>query len=199
MYDQENSDERKFHQGVNGPYHWLTVTGGVHMATLLHLCPEAVSNRFLAVTSLDSGIRELAEEEADAGWQLTGDVAYSPLVTSVGTLRFQRDGLEFPGYDEWYVFDARPSKLGQVFHGNPFEFQAGNGEILVFVNMFAFALHDDDPGMQGIVDIFWNQLKTFEAETFIADGRDCLTLLSKSWSLIDRFQERLVNSSAPSA
>jgi hypothetical protein len=149
----ENSDERICRRGLHGPYHWLTVTGDVFIGTLLRLCPEVVLNRYLAVTSLDSGIRRLSEEETEAGWQLRGDVAYSPLVTSVDTLRYQRDGPEFPGYDEWYVFET-PRELGRVFHGNFFEFQAGRGEILTFVNTFAFVLHDPEPYMPGILSIF---------------------------------------------
>jgi hypothetical protein len=59
-----------------------------------------VLNRYLAVTSRDSGVRTLLDGEAEMGWELRGDVAYSPLIESVGSLKFQRDGLEFPGYDE---------------------------------------------------------------------------------------------------
>ena len=168
------------------------------MGTLLQLCPEAVLNRYLAVTSFDSGIRTPSEQETNAGWQFSGDVAYSPMVTSVDTLQFQRDGLEFPGYDEWYVFDT-PRKLGPLFHGSPFEFQAGRGETINFVNMFAFVLHDDDPNIRGIFNIFWRQLKTFEPETFIADGLDCFTLVSKNRELIDNFQSRLLSGQTPSA
>ena len=190
MPAEESSNERFYRKGLHAPYHWLTVTGNVYIGTLLRLCPEVVLNRYLAVTLFDSGIRSLSEEETEAGWQLSGDIACSPLVTSVDTLRFQRDGLEFPGYDEWYVFET-PRKLGRVFQGNPFEFQAGRGEILTFVNHLAFVLHKPDGGMPGMLSIFWDQLKAIEPESFIADGRECLTLVSKNRDLLDRFQQRL--------
>ncbi len=120
----------------------------------------------------------LSDEETELGWELRGDVAYSPIIESTDSLKFQRDGLEFPGYDEWYVFETRRN-LGRVYQGNYFEFQPARGEILVFVNSPAFVLHDPEPYMPGILDIFWNQLEIIEPETFIADGQDCLTLVSR--------------------
>jgi hypothetical protein len=190
MQPDDSSSERTFHKGVHGDYHWLTVTGDVYMGTLLGLRPEAVLNRYLAVTSRDSGVRTLSEGDTATGWDLRGDIAYSPLITSVDSLEFQRDGLEFPGYDEWYVFET-PRGIGRVFRGNYFEFQPGRGEILVFVNSPAFVLNDPEPYMPGILDIFWNQLKMIQPETFIADGGECLTLVSKKQGLLDNFQQRL--------
>ncbi len=187
-----NSDEFTVRRGLHASYQCLTATGDVYMGTLLRLCPEAVLNRYLAVTSYDSGVRHLSETESSAGWRSRDDIAYSPLVESVDSLQFQRDGLDSPGYDEWYVLEA-PRDLGRVFHGNYFEFQPGCGQIMVFVNTFAFVLHDPDPYMPGILDIFWNQLELVQPETFIADGRDCLTLVSKNEALIDNTQERLTS------
>jgi hypothetical protein len=190
MPAEESADECIVRTGVHAPYRWLTATDEVYMGTLLRLCPEAVLNRYLAVTSYDSGVRRLSETERSSGWSLRGDVAYSPLVTSVDSLQFQRDGLDGPGYDEWYVFQG-PRDLGRVFQGNPFEFQPGCGQILVFVNTPAFVLHDPAPYMPDILDIFWNQLALLQPETFIADGRDFLTLVSKNEALVQHAHERL--------
>lgn len=143
------------------------------------------------MTSLDSGTRRLSEEETAAGWQLRGDVAYSPLVNSVDTLRYQRDGLDFPGYDEWYVFET-PRDLGRIFHGNYFEFKPGCGDILVFVNTPAFVLHDSQPYLPGILDIFWNQIKMIDPQTFIADERDFLTFVTKRKMVLENLKERLL-------
>ena len=147
-------------------------------------------NRYLAVTSYDSGVRHLSEEEISAGWLLTGDVAYSPLIISADTLKFQRDGLESPGYDEWYVL-PKQRELGEVFHGEFFEFQPGGGQILAFVNILDFVLHDPTPSMPGILDIFWSQLISIAPETFIADGHDCLTVVSRNEELIRSLHERI--------
>jgi len=91
------------------------------MGNLLRLCPELVLHRYLAVTSYDSGIRRLTAEECDSGWQSRGDIVYSPLIESIDRLLCQRDGPDCPCYDEWYVFDT-PRDLGQIVHGNIFEF-----------------------------------------------------------------------------
>ena len=183
-----DDDQRIITRGTHGEFHWLTVGGDVYMGTFLTLVPEAVLGRYLAVTSLDSGVpREFPE--LLPGWKLRGDVVYSPIVESVGSLLYQRDGPESPGYDEWYVF-ATPHDLGQVFHGNYFEFQPGRGETLVFVNTFAFVLHK--PGvLPEILDRFWNQLEIIDPESYIADGRDYLTFVSKRKELVDRLNERL--------
>lgn len=53
-----------------------------------------------------------------------------------------------------------------------------------FVSMPAFVLHDPDPYLPGILDLFWNQLMRIQPETFIADGRNCLTLVSINEKLI---------------
>jgi hypothetical protein len=86
---EEISDERTVRRGIHGRYRWISIAGDVYMGTLLRLCPEAVLHRYIAVTSYDSGIRRLSEEDVSAGWQLRGDIAYSPLVSSVESLAYQ--------------------------------------------------------------------------------------------------------------
>jgi len=86
MHEVEDPDERIVRRGLQAPYHWLTATGDVYMGTLMEVCPEAVLNRYLAVTSFDSGVRRITEDERLAGWHLRGDIAYSPRVASVQSL-----------------------------------------------------------------------------------------------------------------
>jgi hypothetical protein len=131
-----------------------------------------------------------SDAEHSAGWHLRGDVAYSPVIESLDSLQFQRDGLDVPGYDEWYVFQGMRD-LGQVFDGNYFDFRPDCGQIMVFVNSPAFVLHHPNPYLPGILEIFWNQLILIEPETFIADGDDHFTLVSKDVTLVDQFQKRL--------
>ncbi|MDQ6704414.1 MAG: hypothetical protein M3Z85_00465 [Acidobacteriota bacterium] len=161
------------------------------MGTLLNLCPELVLHRYLAVTSLDSGARRLTAGERDAGWNTREEIAYSPLVESLDRLQYQRDGLGFPGYDEWYVFDTPRELPGEIFHGNFFEFQPNSAQLLVFVNMFAFVLHDPEPYMPGILELFWKQIERIEPESYIGDGRDCLTVITLNKTLLDAAHERL--------
>jgi len=183
----EQPECRTIYRGQNGPYHWLTASGDVYMGTLLKACPEAVLVRYLAVTSYDSGIRHLTPEESASGWTLENEIAYSPKVSSIETLAYQRDGLDCPGYDEWYVF-PEPRKLNPIFRDNFFEFQRESSMILVFVNLAAFILHEPEPG---IVDRFWTQVETIAPETYIADGRDYLTVVSRSEPLITTIAHRL--------
>ena len=95
-----------------------------------------------------------------------------------------------PGYDEWYVFES-PQELGRLFHGNFFEFHSRRGEILVFVNSPAFVLHDPEPYMPGMLDLFWDPIEEIEPQSFVADGQAYLTLVTKNQKLTDRVQEGL--------
>ena len=187
----DESDERKINRGVHDGYQWLTCTGEVYMGTVLKLCPEIVLHRYLAVTSLDSGIRRLTAEECNAGWTTQGDIAYSPLIESLDGLQFQRDGLGAPGYDEWYVLETPRELARAVFHGNLFEFQPSSAHLLVFVNTFAFVLHDPAPFIPGILELFWKQMDRVQPESYIADGRDCFTIVSKHRWLVDVVDQRL--------
>ena len=62
---------------------------------------------------------------------------------------------------------------------------------MVFVNSPAFLLHGPNPYMPGILDIFWNQLLQVQPLTFIADGQECLTIVSRDRALIQIAEERL--------
>lgn len=134
----------------------------------------------------------LSDEEIAEGWVLRGDIAYSPRISTVAGLRFQRDGLDSPGYDEWYIFTEPPPALGSIYHGNYFDFQPGPGHVMVFVNDPAFLLHEPNPYLPGILERFWNQMQELQATTFIADGQDCVTLVSTDHALIQTAADRLI-------
>ena len=53
--------------GSHGAYQWLT-TGQHDLGTLLQLCPQAVSGKYIAVTSFDSGPLHLNDNELSDGW-----------------------------------------------------------------------------------------------------------------------------------
>jgi hypothetical protein len=190
MRPEDEGDERIIRRGVHDDYHWLTAAGDVYMGTLLSVCPEIVLGRFVAVTSYDSGFLRLSERDAAAGWIAKDKIAYSPRIPSLDVLSFQRDGTDSPGYDEWYVF-SEERKLNPVFEGNYFEFKPDAARILVFVNTFAFVLHDPEPYMPGILDRFWTQVTSIRPVAFIADGRDCLTVVCRDEVLVDTICSRL--------
>jgi len=127
-----------------------------------------VLGKYVAVTSFDSDSLSLNEEEKAAGWEGRKDIAYSPLIQSVGTLP------ERGGFDEWYVFGA-PVDLGQRGRGNPFEAPLSAGQVEVFVNYGPdFDLHQPN----SLVELFWRQLEWIRPESYIADTHYVLTFVS---------------------
>ena len=180
--------------GEHPPYRWLTSTEQ-YIGTLVRLCPEVLLGRHLAVTSIDSGVPELTDGQAAAHWTARSAVIYSPRLTTLENLFYQRDGPEVPGYDEWYLSDVGQPDLGQPFarDENPFEpaDESRAGRLMVFVNTFVFAIHDPDPITQSVVDMFWRQLERISPESYIADGRDHLTFVSRNNVLFDAVHARL--------
>jgi hypothetical protein len=162
------------------------------MGTILRLCPEIVLNRYVAVTSIDSGIRQLTELEQAAGWQVRRGIGYSPLIRSIDNLQYQLDGDEAPGYDEWYVFES-PNDLGERSQGNVFieQFAPARGRTAVFVDWLAFVLHNSTPSAQTLVELFWKQIDEIEPESYISDGCECLTFVSRDKQLFDSVFDRL--------
>jgi hypothetical protein len=148
--------------GTHAAYQWLT-TGQDHLDDLLLACPQAVLDKYIAVTSLDSGPLTPTDEEISDGWQSREEIAYSPKIQSVEKLAHG----ECAGYDEWYVFET-PTDLGKVFEGNIFEAPLHPGIVATFVNFGGFGFHD--PGMKALVDLFWKQLDYICPESYIADG-----------------------------
>ncbi|MCX6599925.1 MAG: hypothetical protein NTV70_26530 [Acidobacteria bacterium] len=82
--------------------------------------------------------------------------------------------------------------MGSIYHGNYFDFQPGPGHVMVFVNDPAFLLHEPNPYLPGILERFWNQMQELQATTFIADGQDCVTLVSTDHALIQTAADRLI-------
>ena len=119
MAGQESESLRT---GLHPPYRWLT-SSEQYIDTLVRLCPEVVLKRHLAVTSIDSGNPWLTDKQKAADWRLRSGIVYSPRLTTTNELFYQRDGLDSPGYDEWYLFDSRTADLGELIKGsvNPFE------------------------------------------------------------------------------
>jgi hypothetical protein len=157
--------------GSRGAYLWLTASQE-RLDSLLEACPQAVLNKYIAVTSFDSSPLVLSEEEIASGWESRNGIAYSPKIQSIGQLPHE-------GYDEWYVLKS-PANLGQLFQGNLFKAPSLTGQIATFANYGGFSLHDS--AMQALVDLFWTQLESIHPESFIADG-DLLNFVSRDQEL----------------
>jgi hypothetical protein len=145
--------------GSSGAYQWLT-TSKHDLGSLLAACPQAVLDKYLAITSFDSGSLVLNQEETASRWESRNGIAYSPKIQSV-------EKLPQGGFDEWYVFNA-PADLGQLFQGNVFERPLRAGNVAAFVNFGGFSLNN--LAVQALVDLFWPQLESIHPESFIADG-----------------------------
>jgi hypothetical protein len=147
--------------GSHSGYLWLT-TSEHDLDSLLRLCPQVVTGKYIAVTSLDSGPPN--SDEISAGWQSRDKIAYSPRIESVENLAHGECG----GFDEWYVFDA-PRNLGQsLLATNIFEANLGPGTVAVFVNYGDFGFHTS--GAQHFADLFWTQIEWIRPDSYIADG-----------------------------
>lgn len=152
--------------GAHGHYQWLTLVRS-DISTLLELCPEVVLNRYLAVTSIDSGTLKLTDQEKSEGWWTAenarvfsgcdpredrGEVAYSPRLASVHGLPNETHEECCAGFDEWYVFDQPAPAV----------------EMEAFVNWGGYRLYD--PVWKWCADRFWEQMGRLAPESYIADG-----------------------------
>lgn len=192
MATQDQSGEQPIITGTHGGYYWLT-DSDQYIGTLVRICADAVLGRYLAVTSIDSGSAWLTDRQQASKWQLRSGIAYSPRLADVEDLFYQRDGAESPGYDEWYVFDAPPTDLGEVIRENPFlEANAPRpGRLMVFVNYVGFSLHDS--AWDSVSAMFWRQMEWIQPAAYIADGSDYLTFVCKDRQLFDSVCQRLTN------
>lgn len=179
-------------RGTEGDYHWLTSTED-YSGSLLLLCPEIVRDRYVAVTSVDSGIVELTVSEIAAGWTLKQDVAYSPLLHFAEGIPNQYPGKGNCGFDEYYVFDSPPA-LGQRSRANIFapEGAPAPGRIVEIVSNSHFVLHDPNK-LRSVVDLFWQQIQRVRPESFLGNGHECLTFVSRRPELVDFVSQRLLS------
>lgn len=178
--------------GSQGEYFWLVSSYEDYSGTMVALCPEVFVGRYMAVTAIDCGNPWLTDKQKIAGWEERRGIVYSPLLSSIDDVYYQRDGYDTPGFDEWYLF-PKPSDLGELERGNPFEEETAPrpGRPHVFVGMPSAMVHDTDPKCEFIRRMFWNQIGWIQPESHIADGQDCLTFISRNRELFDLVLGRL--------
>jgi hypothetical protein len=167
--------------GRQGQYEWLA-SGGYDLHSLLQLCPEVFLDKYLAVTSFDSGSLVPNDAEKNAGWVSEEEIAYSPQIMST-------ENLPHDLYDEWYVF-CQPRRLGSLAprDKNIFEASIHERQVHNFVNFGALHLHK--PDMKAIADLFWQQLSWIAPESYVADG-ECLAYVSSNEELFAKVKEAL--------
>jgi hypothetical protein len=169
--------------GTKGSYQWLTTEHDLD--TLLSLCPNVAIGKYLAITSRDSGFHSLNDIERSAGWEIHGNIAYSPIIELIETLPSPG------GWDEWYVFGS-PIDLGCVCEGNAFTApQMLPGQVWVFVN-YDLVLHRSE--QESIADLLWRQLEWMNPESYIADGGDRLNFVSRDKDIFRSVHQALRSS-----
>ncbi len=180
-----------FHTGEWGAYRWLTCANDTYMGTVVNRCPEILLGRYVAITSIDSGVPRLTEQQQQVGWECRGGVAYSQAIQTIDELFYQRDGPDSPGYDEWWIFET-PIDLGEVSLNHPFLGTSTRkpDQPIVFVN-YPFRIDDGHPLYEPLRELFWAQIEKLRPESYIADGRDCLTFVTRNRDWFELASRRL--------
>ena len=168
--------------GSHGEYRWLS--SAVHsLHTIVTCCPQVFLGRWLAVVSTDSGDPKWWAAQLE-GWKCRGGIAYSPRLTKLDGIVHQTDGYDNAGFDEWYVFDE-PRDLGRVIGDeNPYteEGAPSAGRILGFVNRYYSVRYEDNSHAA----MFGEQVERLKPESYIADGADEITFVSRDAELFSK-------------
>ena len=126
------------------------------LGDLVEAVPNLVRERFVVVTSLDSGPLRLTDDELAEGWRQVGSLTVSPKSPAPWSL-------PRGGWDEWYVFEGAPPAHAPE----------------VFVNYSGFSLRPapGNEGQQSAVGRFWGQLAEWWPESYLAEGDNliCVT------------------------
>lgn len=166
--------------GSHGVYEWLSAE--LDLTEFLQACPEIAVDRYLAVTSNDSGPMALTEKEKTEGWIEIGEIAYSPRLLHL-------EGLPHPlcGYfNEWYLFDTPIRQLGTISRANVLESKVGPGEVFAFVNYYLSL-----PRLDDITRLFWKQLDWIQPESYLSDTEGDLTFVTRNRALFMGVRARL--------
>lgn len=158
--------------GTHGKHYWLWCRD-LTMSDMLKAHPTLVLNKYLAITSWDSGPFVPSDEERAMGWERRGQIAYSGIIRSINQVPIG------DGYDEWYVF-TQPTELGTLVRGNIFEIGIHPDQVAAFVNYGGFK--PEDPEAPDLVDLFWQQYDLIQPYCFIADG-DLLSVVTSDEKL----------------
>jgi hypothetical protein len=161
--------------GKHGTFFWAQKPNG-RLDRLLGHCPALVEEKFVIVTSLDSGPLRLQPNELAAGWTQSGQLAYSPRIA-------RADAIPREGYDEWYIFTGPPQvQVDEVFANSHFELHG----------------RDSDPGkpqwwfehLQEKQERFWNQIARLQPQSYVAEG-DLLTVATQDHALFESVMNAL--------
>jgi hypothetical protein len=167
------SDSKNLITGIRGDDSWLCSLR-LDLHDFLEACPQCFMQKFIAITSWDSGSFVPNETEKSVGWVERNGIAYSPKITSINMLP------PHECYDEWYVFTERRD-LGRLFKGNIFEEGVRKDQVAAFVNYslgFSLATTDNN----ALRELFWLQYDLIQPYCFIANS-DILNVVTRDKQL----------------
>lgn len=164
--------------GTVGEYQWLTSFQKPDV--FLRLNPNIVLNKFVAVPTRDSGSVQLDEAYIKSGWFYGegNEVVYHSHFSDLNTLPIIREAEE--GWQELYTF-SRSVDLGTLHQGNLFENDPQKRKLSRIVNLYGFSLHHSQ--MKSISDIFWSQLDWIKPDSYLSDGLEHLTFVTREKKL----------------
>jgi hypothetical protein len=141
--------------GERCDFRWFQA-GDLSLGALVEAVPELVRDRFVVVTSFDSGPLRLTPEDIALGWQQCGTLAVSPKSPASRPLPLGE-------WDEWFVFEEVPPVRSAE----------------VFINYGGFSLKPDPENEwhQATLERFWGQIAEWRPESYLAEGDNliCIT------------------------
>lgn len=148
---------------------WLTSKAAC-LKDVVELCPQLFIDRFVLITSYDSGYVTLTEEQLQAGWKYTGSDAqnFDWLPPRDGLFALSprvSDPTKVPidMFDEWYVFYTPPviDKL-EVFVNRMFYPTTGKVGLAEEQTSDHFVEYEA---------LFWKQLSDVNPRAYISDNQ----------------------------
>jgi hypothetical protein len=150
---------------------------------------DSVLGRHIVITTVDSGSFKPSDTDRARGWSDAGDLAYSPRIQSMINLPENSYGRKCSGFDEWYIFQEPPRRLGEVSIENVFTAQIVPGTVFRFINFGGF--RPSDPRMESITHLFWRQVEWMQPESYVGDGQQCLVFASRNQKLFESIRDTL--------
>jgi hypothetical protein len=148
-------------------FHWFQASD-LSLGALAMAVPELLRDRFVLVTSFDSGPLRLTNDEIASGWRQAGSLAVSPKSPSPSSLPLAEWG-------EWFVFEEIPSLRSPE----------------VFVNYGGFSLrpNPENEWQQAALQRFWGQMAEWCPESYLAEGDNliCVTQAERSIPALVRY------------
>jgi hypothetical protein len=169
---------RSWKAGSHGEYSWVQTTD-FGIDALLAICPAVLLNKFVAVTSCDSGPLPLSQQNGAVGWHVRNGVAYSPRMTSPKLFPYHVH------FDEWYVF-TEAAEFEKIDRAN-----TEQDPLETFVSSY---LRLDDPETQDWATKLWTLLGQIRPESCVSEADwGWLTFITRNQELFRPLCQHLAN------